>query len=250
MNYKVIIIEDELRARELLREMIKMYTPELEIVAECHDLSNGVKAIRKYHPDIVFLDIEMPGHSGLEILDFFDEDEIRFSVIFTTAYNEYAVKAFKLSAIDYLTKPIEPEELKDSVERFKKKIKHDPQSIKMLHEILLNKDQRKIAVPAGNMIKLIDPEQILYIKADSSYAEIYFKDHSRLIVSRTLKNFEEVFGSAGPMFRCHKSYIVNLQYVTAYIKSDGYVILNEKINIPISPERMIELISKVDLVKR
>jgi len=118
---KSIIIDDETRARKLLSTIITDYCPELSIEAECEDLPSGIKAIKKYNPDIVFLDIEMPGHSGLELLNFFTEDEINFNVIFTTAYNEYAVQAFRFSAIDYLLKPIQHGQLKEAVQRYNKR---------------------------------------------------------------------------------------------------------------------------------
>ncbi len=251
MKIKTIIIEDELRAQELLEEMIKLYCPDLEIVSICSDLPSGVLAIRKYNPELVLLDIEMPGHSGLEILDFFAEKEVHFSIIFTTAYNNYAISAFKLSAIDYLTKPIEPTELIDSIERFKKKNKPNFESYSGLNELLKNKDQFKLAVPIGNMIKLIDINKILFLKADSSYTEIHLTDQNKLIASRTLKNFTEALNDEQVLFRCHKSYIVNLNHLTGYSKADGgSVILNENITIPISSEKMEELKGRINLVKR
>ena len=103
---RAIIIDDETQARKLLSTLIAHYCSQIVIVEECADLPNGVKAIRKHKPDLIFLDLEMPGHSGLELLEFFDEKDIQFGIIFTTAYNEYAVKAFKLSEVDYLLKPI------------------------------------------------------------------------------------------------------------------------------------------------
>lgn len=250
MKYKAIIIDDEPRARELLREMVRMYTPELEIVAECADLTTGVKSIRKHKPELVLLDIEMPNHSGLELLDFFDEKEVDFSIIFTTAYNTYAIKAFKLSAIDYLTKPIEPGELTDAVERFKKKTGQNAANYSLLKENLAQKGTQRIAVPTGNITKLLEPKQILFLKADSSYTEIHLTDNSTIIVSRTLKNFEDAFDESSSFFRCHKSYIINLRYITAYVKSDSHVVLNEKINIPITSERLEELTAKVKMIKR
>src|SRR5574344_1957550 len=108
---RAILIDDEKRARMNLSILLDENCPQIEIVAECENLPEGIKAIRRLKPDVVFLDIEMPGHSGLELLDFFDEHEVDFSIVFTTAYNEYAIQAFKLSAVDYLLKPINPDEL-------------------------------------------------------------------------------------------------------------------------------------------
>ena len=108
---KAIIIDDETQGRKLLQALIISHCPQIQVLEECADLPNGVKAIRKHKPDLIFLDIEMPQHSGLDILDFFYEKDIHFGIIFTTAYNEYAVKAFKLSAVDYLLKPISGDDL-------------------------------------------------------------------------------------------------------------------------------------------
>lgn len=247
MKINTIIIEDEFRARELLKEMLKIYTPEINVIGESEDLTNGVKQIRKLKPDLVLLDIEMPNHSGLEILDFFDVNEIDFSIIFTTAYNDYAVQAFKLSAIDYLTKPIESAELISSIERYKKRTKNN--NFPKLKELL--SQNKKIAIPVGNTIRLIEYSQILYLKADSSYTEIYLTDQSKLVVSRTLKNFEEAFEKPHAFFRCHKSYIVNLMYMTSYIKSEGgTLVLNEATHIPISSEKMEELKTMINMVQR
>jgi two-component system LytT family response regulator len=118
---KSIIIDDEPKARVLLNAIIEQYCPEVRVEALCNDLPSGIKAIKKHKPDLIFLDIEMPGHSGLELLDFFDEEEVNFGIIFTTAYNEYALQAFKFSAIDYLLKPIQHTQLIEAVERFSRK---------------------------------------------------------------------------------------------------------------------------------
>ncbi|MCB0697897.1 MAG: response regulator, partial [Chitinophagaceae bacterium] len=239
---KVIIVDDELMARNLLKGLLKEYCPNVEVLADCADLPNGVKAIRKYKPDLVFLDIEMPGHTGLELLEFFDEDEIDFAIIFTTAYNQYAIRAFKLSAIDYLLKPIEPSDLEQSIERFKKLTDRNRQAYETLKENLSQQGIRKIAVPEGNTVKFLELDQILFFKADSSYTEIHFTDGRKMVISRTLKNIEDTLDNQNTFFRCHKSYLVNVQYITGYIKSDGgYIIMNDNTEIPLSGDRIQEL---------
>lgn len=251
MNIKVVIIDDELMARNLLRGLLQTYCPNVEILADCPDLPNGIKAIHKLKPDLVFLDIEMPGHTGLELLDFFNEDEVDFSVIFTTAYNQYAIQAFKLSAIDYLLKPIEPEELEQAVERFEKAASKHRQALAVLKENLNSHSERKLAVPEGNTIKFIELDSILYFKADSSYTEIHFTDDSKLVVSRTLKNIEETLDGEQYFFRSHKSYLVNMKYVTAYVKSDGgYLLLKNGKEIPVTPDKVQELLEKNNFVTR
>ncbi len=244
---KAIIIDDEVQARKLLHVLIKTHCPQISIADECADLPHGVKSIRKNKPDLIFLDIEMPGHSGLDILDFFDEKEIEFGIIFTTAYNEYAVKAFKLSAVDYLLKPISGDDLEQAVERFEKRF------IPQKKEVATTVDKRdnRIAIPVGQSIKFIDTDDILFLKAENTYTEIHLQNESKLLVSRTLKNFEEVLSGNAAFFRCHKSYIVNRNFVLDYVKSDGgYLIIKPRTTIPISNDKVDEFLEVATFVKR
>lgn len=247
---KAIIIDDESQARKLLINLLKEYCPQVEVIADCEDLPNGVKAIRKLKPELVFLDIEMPGHSGLELIDFFDEDDINFGIIFTTAYNQYAVKAFKLSAIDYLLKPIDGEELIDAIKRFEKSIVKK-ESIQLLKENLSSTSILKIAVPVGQSVRFIHLADIVFLKAENSYTEIILKDESKLTVSRILKNFEDTLIENPNFFRCHKSYIVNQDYIIDYVKSDGgYLILKPMYEIPISHDKIDLFLKQTTIVKR
>ena len=217
---KAIIIDDEKRARISLAYILQEYCPNVTIVAECENLPEGVKAIRKNQPNIVLLDIEMPGHSGLELLDFFDENEVNFSIIFTTAYNEYALKAFKFSAVDYLLKPIIPEELAEAVERVAKQ-KQRFENFRAFKENLQQETLTKIAVPSGNSLLFLDTDKIMYIKGEGAYSEVFCSDGNKQLVSRNLKNFEDILCSDSRFLRIHKSYIVNFNFVTAFNKSDG-----------------------------
>lgn len=172
---KAIIVDDEDRARELLAGMLTEYCHEVAVVASCPDIPTAVKAIKKFAPDLVFSDIEMPGHSGLEILDFFDEDEINFSLIFTTAYNEYAIQAMKMAAVDYLLKPIEEEELQNSIALFKRRTQQDKKDYQQILDHFKTHKNSKLAIPSRNGFKFVDPADIVMIKADNSYTEVYIK---------------------------------------------------------------------------
>lgn len=249
-HYKAIIIDDEMAARVLLNGMLEVAIPELEVVALCENLAEGIKAIRKHNPDLVYLDIEMPGNSGLDLLDFFDEEDITFSIIFTTAYSHYAIKAFKLSAIDYLLKPIEQEELVAAFDRFKNAKSREYKQYSLLKENLRNSTSQKIAVPSGNSFHFIEFDDIHYLKAEGSYTQIHFTDGTRLIVSRTLKNFEETIDDEHQFFRCHKSYLVRSKYILGYNKSDAQLQLTNDVTIPISPDKTNELMALMKLVKR
>lgn len=245
---KAIIIDDEKRARVSLSLLLQEYCPEVELVAECENLPEGVKAIRKFNPDLVLLDIEMPGHSGLELVDFFDEKEINFSIIFTTAYNEYAIQAFKLSALDYLLKPIIPEELINAISRMERQ---KSLQFKALAENIQNEFFEKIAVPSGNTLILIKISDIVYIKGEGSYSEIYMQDKSKHMVSRNLKNFEEILLKDKRFLRTHKSYIVNFDEVVSFNKSDGgWLDMKNGNSIPISSEKSSLILERIQIVKR
>lgn len=245
---KAIIIDDEKRARISLSLLLQEYCPEVELVAECENLPEGVKAIRKFNPDLVLLDIEMPGHSGLELVDFFDEKEINFSIIFTTAYNEYAIQAFKLSALDYLLKPIIPEELVNAISR------HERQKsvqFKALAENIQNESFEKIAVPSGNSLILLKITDIIYLKGEGSYSEIFMRDNSKHLVSRNLKNFEEILLKDKRFLRTHKSYLVNFDEVVMYNKSDGgWLDMKNGASIPVSSDKSNLILERIQIVKR
>jgi two-component system LytT family response regulator len=245
---KAIIIDDEKRARLSLSLILNEFCPEIEIVAECQNLSEGVKSIRKLNPDLVLLDIEMPGHSGLELLDFFDEKEINFSVIFTTAYNEYAIQAFKLSAIDYLLKPINPEELVQAIVRVEKQ---KTMQFKALMENIQSETFEKIAVPTGNSLVLLKISDILYIKGEGAYSEINMIDKSKYLISRNLKSFEETLIKDKRFVRIHKSYLINFDGVVLYHKSEGGSIeMASGVSLPVSSDKVNLILERIQIIKR
>ncbi len=244
---KCIIVDDEQRARKLLQIIIEQYCPELEIVASCEDLPTGIKAIKKYKPQLIFLDIEMPGHSGLELLDFFNEDEVDFNIIFTTAYNEYALQAFKFSAIDYLLKPIQHETLMDAVNRFLKKQnqlnKEQIVNFKQNLDSSITWSEKRIAVPNGQTLHFLKPAEILLIKGEAAYSEIHLSNGTKMLASRNLKHFEELLADIPVFFRSHKSNIINRQAVLQYVKSDGgYLSLQNGLTASISTDKVEEFL--------
>lgn len=239
---KAIIIDDEEMARTLLQGMIAEYCETITIVDLCKDLPNGVKSIRKNKPDLVFLDIEMPVHSGLELLDFFDESEIDFSIIFVTAYNRYAIQAFKLSAVDYLLKPVESDDLINAVSLFSKQ--KSKLNMSVLKENLFGKSN-KIALSNVSSISFIDLDLILFFKADGSYTEVFLKDGKTILTSKSLKHFENILSDNEQFYRCHKSYIVHLKYISEYIKTDGGSLKVGSYEISVSPDKINFLIDKL-----
>ncbi len=247
---KAIIIDDEKRARLSLSLLLEEYCPQVKVVADCGNLPEGVKAIRRHQPDVVFLDIEMPGHSGLELLEFFDEDEVNFSIIFATAYNEYAIRAFRFSAMDYLLKPIVPDELVQAVERTTK-FRMKQEAYQHLKVQMNENKWDRIAVPSANLLLFLDIVDILYIKGDGAYSEVIMNDGTKHVVSRNLKNFEEILCENPAFVRAHKSYIVNLKYVKAFNKSDGGSLdLQNGMQIPVSSDKSALILDKIRFIKR
>lgn len=238
---KAIIIDDERKAVQLLRVMLHEHCPLIEVVEDCEDLPSGIKAIKREQPQLVFLDIEMPGHSGLELLDFFNENEIEFDIIFTTAYSDYAIRAFKMSAIDYLLKPTQPQELIDAVERVQKK-NHRLQSYKLLKENLEG-NSKKIVINQSKGIEFLAADEILFLRGNGAYTEIHKTDGSFVMASKNLKHFEELLADQTNFFRTQKSYIVNIKHIQQIQKDEGnFFIAFDKHKVAISNEKLEELL--------
>ncbi|MBW7844257.1 MAG: response regulator transcription factor [Bacteroidia bacterium] len=245
--YKALIIDDEKMARTLLESVLKEFHNDIEIVDSCKDLPTGVKSIRKNNPDLVFLDIEMPGHSGLELLDFFEKDEIKFKIVFVTAYNQYAIHALRLSAVDYILKPIDVEELSQAIDRFKTS-KQAKESYQILKQNLAGVSSPKMAIYTVSSIKFIEIKDIIFLKAEGSYTLITLKNQTVLTTSKALKFYDDLLSSYDYFFRSHKSYIINLNYVREYIKADGgSLIMEGELTAGISIDKSDELIRKMGL---
>lgn len=245
-----IIIDDEPKARLVLQAVIEQYCPSVTILEQCADLPSGVKAIKKHKPNLVFLDIEMPGHSGLELLDFFAPEEVNFGVIFITAYNEYALQAFKFSAIDYLLKPIQHTQLIEAIARYSQKQEIlQLQQIQALQQNLLPNNRledKRIVIPIGQSYKLISPRDIIMIKGEGAYSEIFLQDGSSLLASKNLKHFEDALLQVPFFFRSHKSYMININNIIEYVKSDGgYLNMKGNLTAGISSDKVDILMSRV-----
>jgi two-component system LytT family response regulator len=239
-----IVVDDEHRARLLLSAMLSEHCPQVQVVSACEDLAQAIKAIRREQPSLVFLDIEMPGHSGLELLDFFTDDEINFDIIFTTAYSEYAIRAFKMSAIDYLLKPIQPDELVQAVERVEKK-QSQLASLQLLKENLAGKS-KKIVLNQAKGIEFLDTADVLFMKGDGAYTEIFKQDGSKVVASKNLKQFEEMLNDQPQFLRVQKSYIINTNFVTSISKADGNLqaVIDNHL-VPVSIEKVNVLLEKL-----
>jgi len=245
-----VLVDDEKNALEMLEWQLQTYCPQVTPLALCTNADDGIAAIRKYKPQLVFLDIEMPHKNGFELLQAFADPS--FDVIFTTAYDQFALKAFKVAALDYLLKPVDADDLKTSVERFEKKI-HLRSCFKEQLDILLLQYKQpagqtgKIPLTTQEGILFADPQLIVYCEAASNYTYFYFTDKTKLVVSKTLKDMEEMLAPFG-FLRVHHSFLVNPKQVRRYVKSDGgYIEMGNAAQVPISRKRreaIIELLMK------
>jgi two-component system LytT family response regulator len=242
--YKAIIIDDEEMARVLLEQMLNEYCPQVQTMGCYPDLPSGIKGIQQHKPDIVFLDIEMPSYSGLEILDFFDKEVVDFAVIFVTAYNNYAIQAFKLSAIDYILKPVEIDDLIQSIKLFEAKGRSS--NLAVLKDNLKIGGAKRLALSTLNQIHFVDVGEIMFFKADGAYTKVYLADGKEHHLSKGLKSFETMLEDNVNFIRCHKSFLVNINHVTQYLKPNGGTLLvNDIHEVDISPLKVAEVLSKL-----
>lgn len=248
MKLTAVIIEDEKKSREALAALLSRYCPDIEVIALADGFVNGLEAIRKYQPEVVFLDIEMPDGSGFKLLE--ELGEINFEIIFTTAYDQYAIKAIKYSALDYLMKPIIPDELKKSVEKaIQKKIGGEiNKNIRVLLENLrpMGEEPRKIVLSTAERLHVVEIADIIRCESDNYYTNFFFRDQKTLLVSKTLKEMEELLGSQN-FLRPHKSHLVNIKYIKGFLKAEGgYILMNDGSRIPVSrrkKEKVLDIIS-------
>jgi two-component system LytT family response regulator len=214
-----IIIEDEPAGRKLLHRILEEHCPDVQVVEAVASAKDGRKAIARHHPDLVFLDVEMPGETGIEMLK-----EIRpfdFKVIFVTAHQDYAIEAIRLSALDYLLKPVRTEELVAAVRKARDLAGEvdRAEQLKTLFDNLAEKDP-KIGIPTKRGMLFIRIADIVHCESESNYTRIFLAGGDHHLTSRTLKHFEELLGRHG-FVRVHQSHLVNTRYIGEYIRGDG-----------------------------
>lgn len=244
---KAVIIDDEVNAQSLLEKTLDRCCPNKFIIVEkCNSVDSGVQAIKKHEPELVFLDIQMPEKNGFELFKYFDV--IKFEVIFTTAFNQFAIKAIKRSALDYLLKPINSQDLSDAIKKFENKTKGSfaQKKLTLLLENLNVNDQNvsKIAFPTIEGFELIHSNQILYCKAESNYCSIKKIDGNTNLATKTLKYVEEIL-PINAFKRIHKTYVINLNYVVRYNKVNKEVELTNGEKLPVSFRKEEEFINAI-----
>lgn len=217
-----IIIDDEPKGRLALYQKLQTYCPEVKVLAQAEDGSQALELIEKYRPQLIFLDIEMPKMNGFEMLNAIPEKN--FHIIFTTAYDQYAIKAIKFAAFDYLLKPVDIEELMKAVLKIKDKVTYQTkQQVELLHQNSMRfaKTQlNKLAIPTLEGLLFYDINDIVHLEANSNYTIIYFTDNTKITASKTLKEFDELLPE-NIFFRTHHSHIINLTLIKRYIRGNG-----------------------------
>jgi len=219
-NTTVVIVDDTPQSRELLRLMLFELAPQIEILGEAENAEQAIEIIHKLKPDGIFMDIKMPGKSGIELLEQLAKEKVEYNVVFTTAYNEYAIQAFRLSAIDYLLKPIQENQLIEAVEKISrsKSLKQDSNKFNALVNNLHQKNNGTLTIPINYGYEYISINEIEFIEAERAYAIIHLADGTKKLVSKNLGHFEDALQHLDNFIKTHRSFFVNTNYICEFKK--------------------------------
>ena len=246
-SLRAIIIDDERNSRHSLRQKLSVHCPEVTIIGECENGEEAEKAVAELEPDLLFLDVEMPRMNGFTLLQ--QLKHRNFEVIFVTAYDYYAIKAIKFSALDYLVKPVEVEELKTAVKKAAQKRMQpdDNERLELLLQNLMNekRDRQRIAIPSMKGLQFIKLDDIIYLEAHSNYTVVYLGKETKITVSKTLKDFEELL-PVNVFIRIHHSYIINSSAVEKYIRGDGgQVVMKNGVTLDVSKRKKSDFLKAI-----
>jgi two-component system LytT family response regulator len=239
---RAVIVDDERRSREMLSTLLEKHCPEISVTATAESVETALDCIRTHHPDLLFLDIEMPYGSGFDLLENIRGEQCR--VIFTTAYDQYAIKAIKYCALDYLLKPIDHEELMQAVARAQREIGTQERSLETLLQSLTSRQHRisRIALPTADELIFVQVDEIVRCEAAGNYTTFHLHNGRTILVARPLKEYDTLLAELN-FFRVHHSHLVNLNYVEKYIKGEGgYVVMSDRSHVMVSRRRKEELI--------
>jgi len=240
---RALIVDDEANVREALSRMLGKYCPQVELVGSADGLASGIKAIHELHPDLILLDIELDDGSGFDLIRMCGD--VNFKVIFITAYEKYAVQAFKFSAIDFLLKPINPEELADAVIRAENLTQQQFETqVQALEENLRTeiRQHKKIILRTAADIHLVELQDIVACESDGGYTVFHTLTGEKIMVTKTLREFEDMLGDHG-FFRVHKSFLINLSHIHKFGKKEGgYIVLTGDLRVPVASRKRDELL--------
>lgn len=245
---KAVIIDDESRAIESLLWELENFKDDIEVIAKFTSPEKGAEFIKKNKIDCLFLDIEMPTMDGFKFLEKFPKRE--FEVIITTAYNEYGIKALKENAIDYLTKPIDSDDLKKTIDKLlniqKKKSTNIAEDVeqfeKILNEFNEKLQRKKIVFNTDGKFIFLEPEDIIYVESDGNYSSVYLTNDKKIVLTKKIKEVNLMLPDSD-FFRIHNSYIINLNKVREFYKTDAYVVLSSNHKIPVSRQKRAEFLN-------
>jgi two-component system LytT family response regulator len=234
-----LIVDDEANAVDFINSIVEEYCPDLEIVGKAYNVDEGIAKVEETKPDLIFLDVEMPNGTGFDLLDHFPDK--KFDVIFITAFNHYAIKAIKFSAVDYILKPINITEFIEAVSKVVRKRSDSQysssQSLRILMENLRSGSPSRLAIPTADGMEYLNPKEIIRIEADRSYSWLYLTGNRKILVSKHLKEFQDLL-SDRYFFRSHNSFLINLKYVRKFVRKEGgYIEMQDGEQIPISRNR-------------
>ena len=243
----IIIIDDEPKARETIISILKYSSIDLKIAGEADSIASGLDLIHQKQPDLVLLDINLPDGNGYDLLNRLEK--INFGIIFITAYEEYAIKAIKFSALDYILKPFKAAELIQAVEKAAEKILGEKYNLQY-KALLSNLDKiRKIVLRTAESLHVVNVKDIIRLEADGNYTRFFLAKGEKLLVSKTMKDFDEMLEDAG-FFRTHQSHLVNLNHVLRYEKADGgYLVMDDQSTVPISSRKKDALFELFDTMQ-
>lgn len=238
------IVDDEKHASETLQWELGRACSEVQVKHVFSDAREALKHIQEEPPELLFLDVEMPRMSGFELLT--EIAHVNFGVIFTTAYDQFALKAIKHRAVDYILKPVDGKKLRSAVDKFQENRRNlDTEQLQSVLDQLVNKQPiGKVALPASNGLLFVRPDKIMYCRSHSNYTDVHFTDGNHHVISKTLKEIEELL-SGGSFIRAHNSYLVNMMHVEQFVKSDGgYLVMDDGSHVSVSRSRRDDLIRK------
>jgi len=243
---KAILIDDDHHLRTGLKALLERYTDDIAIIGEAESVKTGIEAVQKYKPQVIFLDIHLSDGTGFDMLEKLSEQgKIKAHIVFITAHEQYAVKAFKFSALDFILKPVDFEELQHTIAKIKEVVDQNSsfEHIDLLLENIRKKvdNFKRIALSTSDGIHLFEVADIIRCEAKVNYTQFYIRNHKPVLISRTLKEYEEILSEHG-FERVHQSHLINLSYLKSYIKSDGgYVIMSDNTTIPIAQSKKDKL---------
>ncbi|WP_316788753.1 LytTR family DNA-binding domain-containing protein [Pedobacter frigoris] len=250
---RAVIIDDEKNNIETLLGLLRKHELPVDIVGSATNADDAITTIATTNPDLLFLDIQMPGKNGFDVLKALPH--YQFEVIFVTAFDQYGIQAVKFSAIDYLLKPVNPEELKMSILKVEAKLNQRKQNVQLenLMDLIKNKDAKKdhkLALASTKEIRFVNTDEIIRCESSNAYTQFYLTDGKNIMVSKPIFEYEEMLASYD-FIRCHQSHLVNAKFIKSLVKEDsGYLLLNDDTRIPISRGKKENVLKALNTIKK